>query len=108
MKNNKLLAEYLELTYTERAGIRGYVYPNDANLDIYDFNPDSNWNHLMKVVDEIEHHCENPKDFLVSFWRDEWDIETQCRGVVIRGQISKGKTMIEAVYNACVEYIKQL
>ena len=88
MKDNKLLAEYLNQLY----------YP-------FEWHPDKDWNQLMMVVEKIEKECERPEDFLFSMWRDAFGSGVY-RGVIFRGNISDGATFIEAVYNACVEYIK--
>ena len=99
MKDNNLLAEYLEFT------IHGYGYngPGDyehkgyykgAGLfcNVNDWNPDSNWNQLMMVAEKIE---------------KEKGINLAAIAMMNRHNNRIAKTNIEAVYNACVEYINQ-
>ncbi len=102
MENNKLLAEYLGLKMQEFIwdDVK-YLIPDDSDPimdeDILYWNPNKDWNQLMMVVEKIEeglgaviinrNRCE--------IYPDEKPIET----------ISD--TKIEAVYNACVEYIKK-
>ena len=95
-ENNKIIAEFM-----------GRVIPEDK-LEFYDENPtthyyNSNWNWLMQVVEKIEsldghlHICDN--DVFVHFPK-------RIKGCVrINGESLK-LSKIEAVYNACVEFIK--
>ena len=101
MKDNKLLAEYLEYT------IHGYGYegPGDYKhkgyyrgggcglvCNVNEWHPDSDWNQLMMVVEKIRHI----EKVSLSGVFELFDYFT-------KGQIDN----IEAVYNACVEYIKE-
>jgi len=96
-ENNKLIAEFM-----------GRVIPEDE-LEFYDENPtthyyDSDWNWLMEVVEKIKKET-NEDEFLNRL------ITTESRnGIVLEFNLEncfrKSYLSIEAVYNACVEFIK--
>ena len=106
-ENNKLLAEFLGFELTTDS-ISILYYTEDRGLkQLPKFNSDWNW--LMQVVEKIED--ENFKDeakncvsFLIKI------VNTDCQIVDIfkdRFEINiYGNTKIEAVYNACVEFVK--
>ncbi len=112
-ENNKLIAEFM-----------GRVIPEDE-LEFYDENPtthyyDSDWNWLMEVVEKIE--SLKPFEFLSGRSWIGFDVRiyktfnTQTNYCTIKYlkesgdmTISNGfskNNKIEAVYNACVEFIK--
>jgi hypothetical protein len=114
MKNNKLLSEYLgekvkEFTWKDTT----VLVPEDCDpiIDWDDdkiWQPNSDWNQLMLVVDKIEedgltwtmeHKRRYVQDKNVYFFRI-WDDEDDNPVV----NVNKFQR-IEAVYNACVEYI---
>jgi len=108
MKDNKLLAEYMgnkvkEFTWHDSVVlIPEHSDPITDNLtDIYIWNPKTDWNQLMMVVEKIEGEDEWID---VSISRNHCCIDKGDSTIVpTNWQI---KTKIEAVYNACVEYIK--
>ena len=97
MENNKLLAEYVGLTKTF--------------LGIW--QPHKNWNELMRVVEKMEEEFyeklsdapETPHNgFSLSIGRTVYDeYEAYMPGM---GLPAHADTKIEAVYNACVEYVR--
>ena len=103
MKDNKLLAEYLGIIlYPDDLYIR-YVPESILTFDIGDrWYPDSNWNHLMMVVEKI---CEDYFTMALTITGGEFPGAAFVSGMYC-GKGHEGKTSIEAVYNACVEYIK--
>ena len=68
------------------------------------WQPDTDWNQLMMVVEKIEKNTSYPNSFNLSVW--QFALGDEYRACVISGLVSNGDTKIEAVYNACVEYIK--
>ena len=96
-ENNKLLAEFMNWEYT----IVNNTTLQTTLISDLDFSKDWNW--VMKVVEKIEsldghlHICDN--DVFVHFPK-------RIKGCVrINGESLK-LSKIEAVYNACVEFIK--
>lgn len=95
-ENNKLLAEFIGMRiitfkgieYVENAGTLTANLVDDLEAFIYD------WNWLMKVVEKIESFKGN-KD-VIHWSRNNWTIFDL--------KITESK--IEAVYNACIEFIK--
>ncbi|MBA7475636.1 hypothetical protein ES707_11008 [subsurface metagenome] len=95
MKDNKLLAKYLGIPY--------FIDEDDSGKAWLDHNdqwhPESNWNQLMMVVEKIEEDknvvlfdIHGNQTNIYYYWGEDMAIE--------------GDTKIEAVYNACVKYIK--
>jgi hypothetical protein len=104
-ENNKLIAEFmgfkLQQDTNERWFGQYFTTPNDSwtnRIELLHFHTDWNW--LMPVVEKIE---ELGYDFDINKREND-------NNVFIRGsQYSKttsNKTKIEAVYNACVEFVK--
>ena len=103
MKNNKLLAEYLGFTLfpdgiyiSDAPGFENYFESIQRR-----WNPKTDWNQLMMVVDKIE---------AANIWIEVKIAQNVCS--IEHGDHTEvmpnygGCTKIEAVYNACVEYIK--
>jgi hypothetical protein len=103
-ENNKLIAEFMGC-FQDKFGFWGFEntkeykrWHTDRFLDFTNY--DSDWNSLMEVVEKIQSKCSN------------LGFEISARFVHIRVNnnltISSGvKTnRIEAVYNACIEFIK--
>lgn len=95
-ENNKLLAEFMNWEYTI---VNNTILQTTLISDL-DFSKDWNW--LMQVVEKIES-------------LDHWvEILGGLQKVCLIGSInsscesfkSVGETKIEAVYNACVEFVK--
>jgi hypothetical protein len=106
-ENNKLLAEFLGLTL-EQEQERIFIQGLGTKLIEETFNTDWNW--LMEVVEKIESlgYISN---------QDSRICEGSLKPIYYfrifikhyRGQnvgYSKANTRIEAVYNACVEFVK--
>ena len=90
MKDNKLLAEYLNQLY----------YP-------FEWHPDKDWNQLMMVVEKIEkENLDRGMDILISCKDKSRRVDTVPYSCGIFNIMGNGDSKIEAVYNACVEYIK--
>lgn len=108
-ENNKIIAEFM-----------GRVIPEDK-LEFYDENPtthyyNSNWNWLMEVVEKIEQTTiketygqfnEKESNAIVSVVIENKFCQILSNGIYLNEIISENEeTKIEAVYNACVEFIK--
>lgn len=105
-ENNKLIAEFL--------GNRSYLYKNDKNAMYFILtntvgeeliiNYNNDWGLLMEVVEKIE-----SLNFVVQIHLNSCFIK-ELRHFINSKAIWRGKnhanTKIEAVYNACVEFIK--
>jgi hypothetical protein len=101
-ENNRLIAEFLEFQQTnigwydtEEVLLRT---ERDNTFDDLKFHTDWNW--LMKVVDKIEGYNYGATLFIIE--DERCHVNTQ-NGFEID---SVGHTKIEAVYNACVEFVK--
>ena len=100
MKNNKLLAEYLELDVEE---VNGKLVCEEDAGQCYYFNPDEDWNYLMMVVNKV---AENEGDYFnIQICELHNSGLFRCK-LTYKPYLAEGKTTIESVYNACVEYIK--
>ncbi len=113
MENNKLIVEFMGLK-PKMESPDVYVFSDMPYFSVRENNPedamnaivkyskyDSDWNWLMKVVEKIENYNEFT------------DVLFAPRGCAIDCYIENGfsfsndcDTKIEAVYNACVEFIK--
>lgn len=105
--NNKLIAEFMGKKHimTEDELLSIEHKPHYPTV-IEDLKYDSDWNWLMEVVEKIESLEDNRFLFQMStrqgFYaevRERFSYETKIED-------AWGKTRIEAVYNACVEFIK--
>jgi len=115
MENNKLLAEYLgkkvkEFMWKDLT----ILVPEDCDpitnwgVDFEIWQPDKDWNQLMMVVDKIEKdgftwrmehrkkYANNKDISSFAIWEDEDE-----NPIVNKHEWQR----IEAVYNACVEYL---
>jgi len=93
IEKNKLIAEFL--------GYKNIANDEDKQdylNDIVKF--DSDWNWLMSVVEKIENYNDSATLFIIE--DERCHVNTQ-NGFEID---SVGHTKIEAVYNACVEFVK--
>jgi exonuclease I len=111
-ENNKLLAEFLGNS-TDEYGADVFV-PNQLMFNrnaecmqgIFQFNEcyfDTDWNWLMEIVEKIESlkHCQI--DISLNWCRIGY--KDTLFNYDSRNYF-KGLTKIEAVYNACVEFVK--
>ena len=123
-ENNKLLAEFMgeKLPYLNEEGNFEFVVkgagkvssPNEE--DLYRFLPykySTDWNWLMQVVEKIE-------SLGINFWVVKNKVNLTIVGELAQKldnlyntefegydfEYYKGNTKIEAVYNACVEFVK--
>ena len=102
-ENNKLIAEFMG--YIDNGcSEEGFLICPKTNydVDINDLKYHSDWNWLMEVVEKIE-----SEGFSIEMNRQE-EGDYQC--LITKGNDIKFQTFssmkIEAVYNACVEFIK--
>lgn len=98
--NNKLIAEFLG--YIDNGcSEEGFLIDPETNYDVcidsLQFHTDWNW--LMQVVEKIETH-----GFTFDIKKNWSCITRKGERIVIRWEEDNNK--IEAVYNACVEFIK--
>ena len=92
MKDNKLLAEYLGFKYsinTQGLYINQFNPTSEPRGQCTIWSPSEDWNQLMMVVEKIKEELKAS--------------EMYCESL----QLGLIKADIEAVYNACVTYIKQ-
>ena len=104
-ENNKLIAEFMDYHYRDEVNYEGWYKEKEfinriGNTDVLKFHSDWNW--LMEVVKKIE-----SEGFSIEMNRQE-EGDYQC--LITKGNDIKFQTFssmkIEAVYNACVEFIK--
>ena len=100
-ENNKIIAEFM--------GNRNYLYNNDKNAMYFILintvgeelivNYDNDWGLLMEVVEKIE-----SIGFTFETKKNWARITRKGENIILRWE--EDKTKIEAVYNACIEFIK--
>ena len=108
-ENNKIIAEFMGVSKS-KIDANGQVL-NFENSKYNTYNSDWNW--LMEVVEKIEGLEFYPKNstcigfdsFEIEINKNRCDITRygDFTHLLLQGQ---GKTRIEAVYNACIEFIK--
>ena len=99
--NNKIIAEFM--------GNRNYLYSNNKNAMYFILtntageelivNYDNDWGLLMEVVEKIE-----SIGFTFETKKNWARITRKGENIILRWE--EDKTKIEAVYNACIEFIK--
>ena len=99
-ENNKIIAEFMGLSYCEKYQFEGWYKNHEHNERICDFDGlkyHSDWNWLMEVVEKIEslNHKNNEEHFQLVSFIHHW----------LRRK-HKELTKIQAVYSACLEFIK--
>lgn len=95
--NNKIIAEFLGYEITTD-GIQTLYYDKDRDLKaLPKYHLDWNW--LMEVVEKIESH-----GFTFEIKKNWSCITLKGEKIILRWEEDKNK--IEAVYNACLEFIK--
>jgi len=103
-ENNKIIAVFMGLSYCEKYQFEGWYKNHEHNERVYDLNYDFDWNWLMEVVEKIES---------LGFWTEfrthknvyrfvigDYDFETKPTVNIA------SKLKIEAIYNACFEFVK--
>lgn len=93
-ENNKIIAEFMgAVGYHTFNGNFAIIDGKEINMDLYN----SDWNWLMEVVEKIE-SIKGTQIFINGI-----SCEIMFRGKVISKHFN---TKIEAVYNACIEFIE--
>lgn len=105
MKDNKIIAEFMELeTETFSSGIVNYYHQDIAEgsfFDEYELSYNLSWDWLMPVVDKIE----SLRDANGNAYRFTIDMcNAQIEGTHI--EILGGSHKIDTTYKAVVEFIK--
>ena len=99
-ENNKIIAKFMGATLTKDLQIMYPVYEGDSSY-VKDLKYHLDWNWLMEVVEKIE-----SLGYKVDI--SKWENSQYC-GIYLNGKKISGNetnTKIEAVYNACLEFIK--
>lgn len=108
-ENNKIIAEFMGLSYCEKHLYTGWYKNHEHNERICDFNGlkyHSDWNWLMQVVEKIESIEDQRFLFQISS-RQGFYAEVRMRFYYNEKiEDAFGKTRIEAVYNACLTFIE--
>lgn len=105
-ENNKIIAEFMELSYCEKYQFEGWYTNHEHNYRICDFDGlkyHLDWNWLMEVVEKIE-GLEGKKYYVVikhvqCKFSNYYTEETIANVIHTHNKI-------ESVYLACVEFIK--
>lgn len=98
--NNKIIAEFMGATLTKDLQIMYPVYEGDSSY-VKDLKYHLDWNWLMEVVEKIE--SLGYKVYILK-WENSQYCSIYLNGKKIAG--NETNTKIEAVYNACLEFIK--
>jgi hypothetical protein len=96
-EDNKLIAEFLGYETYEMNGVLNVEYSEDNIRTIQDTHYHIDWNWLMQVVDKIE-----SLGVVVEIRENVCYIETTPNDYYSELETTK----IQAVYKACVEFIK--
>jgi hypothetical protein len=99
--DNKLIAEFLGYETYEMNGVLNVEYSEDNIRTIQDTHYHKDWNWLMQVIEKIETLGYNTK--IESLEHTRVSIGNGKLYTLI--QVDK-EIKIQAVYNACVEFIK--
>lgn len=94
--NNKLIAEFMG--YIKHTQTKAYL-TTDGYFHERDLKFHKDWNWLMEVVEKIE-----SIGFTFETKKNWARITRKGENIILRWE--EDKTKIEAVYNACVEFIK--
>ena len=96
--NNKIIAEFMGAKLTKDLNIMYPVYEGDSSY-VKNLKYHSDWNWLMEVVEKIE-----SIGFTFETKKNWARITRKGENIILRWE--EDKTKIEAVYNACIEFIK--
>ena len=110
VENNKLIAEFLvnnegglvKLEENIFSTIDEFEIPDDY-LTIKDLKYHKDWNWLMKVVEKIENLSKEGETYMFSITKFSARVTYKGSRIV---DLPIDNTKIEAVYDACVEFIK--
>ena len=119
IENNKLIAKFMGLNKTKmffNLKTGNYVKKETADCDIKvvdvylknnkpitNFYYHSDWNWLMQVVEKIENLSKEGETYMFSITKFSARVTYKGSRIV---DLPIDNTKIEAVYNACVEFIK--
>ena len=96
-ENNKIIAEFMKWDILNDMTYSKATKGKWVELDKLKFH--SNWNWLMEVVEKIE-----SIGFTFETKKNWARITRKGENIILRWE--EDKTKIEAVYNACIEFIK--
>ena len=99
--NNKIIAEFMgnrNYLYNNDKSARYFILTNTAGEELI-VNYDNDWGLLMEVVEKIE-----SIGFTFETKKNWARITRKGENIILRWE--EDKTKIEAVYNACIEFIK--
>ena len=96
--SNKIIAEFMGAKLTKDLKIMYPVYEGDSSY-VKNLKYHSDWNWLMEVVEKIE-----SIGFTFETKKNWARITRKGENIILRWE--EDKTKIEAVYNACIEFIK--
>ena len=110
-ENNKIIAEFLGATLTKDLQIMYPVYEGDSSY-VKDLKYHLDWNWLMEVVEKITSILMLDDNFKYNYLYIGYDFEDKehyvnlyvSEDIQLNGSSKNSK--IQAVYNACLEFIK--
>lgn len=91
-ENNKIIAEFMGLSYSEKYQFEGWYKNHEHNERVYELLYDTDWNWLMEVVEKIDYLERNTE-------KEEF---IQKISTVTSLPLFTPK---HTLYNACVEFI---
>ncbi len=111
VENNKLIAEFMKFEKTKQGGLyispEGFEWERFLDVENYilpnQFLFHSSWDWLMKVVEKIENLSKEGETYMFSITKFSARVTYKGSRIV---DLPIDNTKIEAVYNACVEFIK--
>ena len=105
LENNKLIAEFLGLEKFKDLLATIHNGKINISIDIYEQSKfDTDWNWLMEVVEKIR-VTEKCNDFNINY---SCDVKIECEDYdkVFEVYTSNTINTLQAVYEACIEFIK--
>lgn len=112
LEKNRLIAEFMNYEGQHEDWCGNNIVDNDDFQGDFmrPFRPESNWSDLMPVVEKINRYTFNDEYNDTAYCRtfglvaDDGDIMVRIN----RFGINYGKTLIEAIYKAVIEFIEWL
>jgi len=111
IENNQMIAEFLNFAYLEN-----FNYPKENAIGWYnskgicvgsELKFHYSWDWLMEVVEKIENIIfDEDNSYNVTIGSTNYCVIQDSNGEVYDSSHDNGKTKLEAVYNACIEFIK--